>query len=362
MGTRKSTVAPGIYKRDNDDSSKSFVAQVRISPFKPTSKTFWTKQAAIDWQSETERSLRSQKARGSDRADLPALTVQTLANEFLADPEVKPLAYFDDLERLVAWWVNEFGTQRVTDVGVLKLRAARDKLIGTGDCTKAPATVNRYLSAFRACWNWGRTAGLIPQERSWPTRVLLTEPNGRVRYLSDDELANVLAAAAKHSTTMHTAIVVSLATGMRQGELLRLEWADIDTDRQTVRILQTKNGEARAVHLPPVAVDALKTLRRSGIIGRARVFLDGNGKGLTKAGLAKRWNIVRANADLEDFHWHDLRHSCASFLAQRGASLLEIGSVLGHKSPSVTQRYAHLVAGRAVTGHAALDEKLRGST
>ena len=54
-----------------------------------------------------------------------------------------------------------------------------------------------------------------------------------------------------------------------------------------------------------------------------------------------------------------LRHTCASYLAQNGANLLEIGSVLGHKSPSVTQRYAHLIEGAPVTGHTKLDDKLR---
>lgn len=349
-----------IAKYRNSDGSTSYVAQVRIKPFKPTAKSFDTKAAAKAWADDQEKTLKAQRDRGADRADLPSLTVAKLCEEFLADPEVKRLAYFDDLERLVAWWSNEYGTDRVVDVGVLKLRAARDKLTGSGKDKKAPATVNRYLSAFRSCWNWARTAGLVPQERGWPTRLLLTEPKGRVRYLSDDELAAVLKAAKEYSPTMYAAIVVSLATGVRQGELLRLTWADVDADRQTIRILIAKNGEARAVHLPQVAADALKLLRRNGIIGRVNVLLDDKGRPLTKERLADRWNVIRAAAGLEDFRWHDLRHSCASFLAQRGASLLEIGSVLGHKSPSVTQRYTHLVAGRAVTGHAALDEKLRG--
>ena len=54
---------------------------------------------------------------------------------------------------------------------------------------RAPATVNRHLSAMRACWNWARSAGLIPQDRLWPSRLMLTEPKGRTRYLTDDELA-----------------------------------------------------------------------------------------------------------------------------------------------------------------------------
>jgi integrase len=351
-----------VRRYKNSDGSTSYVAQVRIQPFKPIAKSFPTKPAANEWADETEKSLRKQRERGADRTDLPALTVKTLVDEFLGDSETKALRYFEDLERLCAWWVNEYGTTRVADLGVLKLRAARDKIKGTGDDARAPATVNRCLSAFRSCWNWGRTAGLIPQERGWPSRLLLTEPRGRTRYLTDDELAKLLAAAQKHSPAMYAAIVVSLGTGMRQGELLRLEWKDVDFDRKRVRILETKNDQPRAVHLPAIAIEALKALKAGPVVGQRAVFLfAAHSKSKDpKSALSARWKVVRKEAGLADFHWHDLRHSCASFLAQKGATLLEIGSVLGHKSPSVTMRYSHLVAGAPVTGAAALDDKLRG--
>ena len=71
------------------------------------------------------------------------------------------------------------------------------------------------------------------------------------------------------------------------------------------------------------------------------------------------WKAVRSAAGLKDFRWHDLRHSCASYLAQNGSGLLEIGNVLGHKSPSVTARYSPLVEGAPLPAHAGLDKKLR---
>jgi site-specific recombinase XerD len=89
------------------------------------------------------------------------------------------------------------------------------------------------------------------------------------------------------------------------------------------------------------------------------VFITDEGEPASKDWVSCRWKIIRANAGLKNFRWHDLRHSCASLLAQNGATLLEIGSVLGHKSPSATKRYAHLVEGAPVTGHTKLDEKLR---
>jgi integrase len=153
--------------------------------------------------------------------------------------------------------------------------------------------------------------------------------------------------------------MVSLATGLRQGELLRLEWKDIDFDKQTVTVLVSKNTKRRAVHLPEPAVAALKALRKN-LVGPRRVFVQEDGEPARKFWLNYRWHQVRTAAGLTDFRWHDLRHSCASFLAQNGATLVEIGAVLGHSSPSITAKYAHLVAGKPVTGAAALAEKLGG--
>jgi site-specific recombinase XerD len=76
--------------------------------------------------------------------------------------------------------------------------------------------------------------------------------------------------------------------------------------------------------------------------------------------LVYHWRETRAAAGLRDFHWHDLRHCCASFLAQNGATLLEIGHVLGHRDLATTLRYSHLVQSKPVTGHAGLDAKLWG--
>jgi integrase len=343
-----------FQKRTNGDNSKVVLAWVRIKGFKPASKSFPNLADAKAWATALEEELRKQRKHGQARKDLPTLTIKGLIEEFLADPETKQLKYFDDLEALLAWWVNHCGAEKVMQFGTVQLREARE-LISNG---RAPATVNRYLSALRSCWNWGRAAQFIPSEKVWPTRLFLTEPRERVRFLNDAELAAVMKAAKEHAPWMHAAVMTSLATGLRQGELLRLEWKDIDLAAGTVTVLISKNTKRRIVHLPAPAVDALKKLRRDGIIGKKPVFVDGNGEIADKSFLTFHWKKVRTAAGLIDFRWHDLRHSCASFLAQNGASLVEIGSVLGHSSPSITAKYAHLVAGKPVTGADKLAEKL----
>jgi integrase len=343
-----------ILKR-RTDAGNSWLAQVRVRPYKPVAKSFATRREANDWADSLEHELRGERRARRTRPNLTKLTVAELVRQYLDDPETRALRSYDSLEPLCAWWVNTYGGEKVLDVGALTLREARDRLLPG----RSPARVNRYLSAMRAAWNWGRAAELIPQKLAWPTRLMLTEPAGRKRFLSDDELARLLEASKTHSAVMHAAILVSIACGVRQSELLRLQWADVDFDRQRLRVMLSKNDEARSVHLPSSAALALKALKRAAVVGQ-HVFLADNGQPIKKSTLEFRWRAVRDAAKLRDFRWHDLRHSCASLLAQQGANLLEIGQVLGHKSASVTRRYSHLVEGAPVTGHAKLDEKLRG--
>jgi integrase len=347
------------HKRTNGDGSKAVIAWVRVKPFKTASRSFPTLSAAQEWADALEAELRKQRKTGDTRKDITSLTIKGLIEAYLADPEVMRLKYFSNLAQILSWWTNHCGGEKVLQFGTVKLREARE-LLSNG---RAPGTVNRYLSGLRSCWNWGRAAQYIPSEKVWPTRLFRTEPRERVRFLNDSELSGVMQAAEAHSPGMHAAVVVSLATGLRRGELLRLEWKDIDFERKTVTVQLGKNTtggapKRRIVHLNEPAITAIKKLRRDGVIGHKAVFLNSDGEPADKNYLVTHWRTVRTAAKLVDFRWHDLRHSCASFLAQNGASLVEIGSVLGHSSPSITAKYAHLVAGMAVTGSAALAAKL----
>lgn len=352
---RKAKLPKGVYRRRRG-SGAVYLALVRLKGFRPVSRTFPTSEEAIAWAAATRRELGAQRERGQARPDLPKLTVGGLVREYLADPAITELRSYQTYHDRLDWWVAQYGAVRVLDLSVLVLREARAKLIPG----RAPATVNRHIAAMRAAWNWGRAAGLVPQERTWPTKLMLPEPKGRTRYLSDVELKSLLAEAKARGATEYAMVVVSLATGVRQSELLRLTWADVDFERERARVLLSKNGESRAVHLPAVAIEALRAILRQGVVSATRCFIDSDGEPYRKDTIHHWWNVVRDRAGLTNFRWHDLRHSCASFLAQKGATLLEIGSVLGHRSPSVTMRYAHLVQGAPVTGHSALDEKLRG--
>jgi len=349
--------APNVQKRSNQDGSTSWVALVRVRPFHARSRSFSDRTTAVRWADEEKRKLKAERERAADaRADLTSLTVAQLAKAYLEDPETLLLASYKDSCARLAWWVNELGEKRIRELGVVTLREARDKLART---EITPATINRYLSALRSAWNWGRTSGYLSANQVWPPRLLLTEAKGRTRHLSDEELTKLLETARAYSPTMDAAVTVSIACGLRKGELLRLRWNHVDFDSASLRVLVSKNGESRGVHLPASAAATLRALKRGTVIAPA-VFITEKGEPAGQDWIERHWRRIRKTSGLEGFRWHDLRHSCASFLAASGASLLEIGSVLGHKSPITTKRYSHLVDTRPVTGHAALDAKLSG--
>jgi integrase len=108
------------------------------------------------------------------------------------------------------------------------------------------------------------------------------------------------------------------------------------------------------VHVTSATVGALRKLKKTKTPASSPVFP------FKWYVLENRWSKIRDAAGVKDFRWHDLRHSCASFLARGGSTLLQISDVLGHKSLASTKRYSHLAEGKAVPGHAALDKLLRG--
>lgn len=121
------------------------------------------------------------------------------------------------------------------------------------------------------------------------------------------------------------------------GELLRLRWSDVDVSRRALRILETKNGESRSIPLPQPAVEALRQLPRH--LGSDLLFATPEGPATFPR---KAWEKALKDSGVTDFRFHDLRHSCASYLAMAGATIREIEEILGHKSLQMTVRYSHL--------------------
>ena len=168
----------------------------------------------------------------------------------------------------------------------------------------------------------------------------LKEPRGSVRFLSDEERQRLLAACqVSKNTSLYTIVVLALATGGRQQELLTLCWPDVDLKRGAVTFHHTKNGERRALPLTGHALALMRQHAQVRHLDTALVFPSTSTK---RRRIRDAWEYAIERANIADFRFHDLRHTFASYLAMNGASLLEIAEALGHKSLAMVKRYAHL--------------------
>jgi integrase len=122
-------------------------------------------------------------------------------------------------------------------------------------------------------------------------------------------------------------VVLALSTGTRKQELLGLSWREVDFRRERLLPLVTKTGEQRSVSLVGRALTELQALAKVRRLDKPLVFPRRDGR--APIDLRHAWQQAVRQADLQDFRFHDLRHSCASYLAMNGASLVEIAEILG---------------------------------
>lgn len=206
----------------------------------------------------------------------------------------------------------------------------------------APATINRYNACIAALLSWCIKKRLTTKGYENPCKGIQSRPenNEVVRFLSEAERIALLN-ACKASTwdKFYLLVMLALTTGARRGELLKLTWGDIDFERQTASVNQTKNGDKKTLPLAPTVIEELNRFKAS---NSQELIFASKRRPDSAFNYNEIWYQTLKIAHIKNFRFHDLRHSCASYLAQSGATLLEIGAVLGHRQINVTKRYSHL--------------------
>jgi integrase len=207
---------------------------------------------------------------------------------------------------------------------------------------KSTATLNRYMVAIAAVFTWAIEQRLTPKGWVHPCRGIkrLPESDGRVRFLDEDERARLFAACkASQYPRLYPLVLTAMLTGARRGELLGLRWRDIDLAKGVASLGRTKNGDRRTLVLLPQVIEALRPIQ-----GDPERFLFGSVRSRfqSPANTDSAWRDAVTRAEVRNFRFHDLRHCCASYLAQAGTPLNVIAEVLGHRKLDMTKRYSHL--------------------
>lgn len=267
----------------------------------------------------------------------PPVTVAQLLDAYEVDwlPQKAPTTA-KQLKGLYVRIRRELGDIPLRDLTPLILRRWRDFLT----TQYKPGMVRRYLETLSGPLTAAvREYGWLDSNPMHKIRKPAVPP-GRVRWLTAEERQRLLAACmVSRNRQLFPLVMLALATGARKMELLTLTWEDVDLERGMIRFEVTKNKEKRGV---PVLGEALTILRHQAVWKtRSKwVFPRADGEAPVKVDVA--WQHACRRAGVENFRFHDLRHTAASYLAMSGASTLEIAEVLGHKTLQLVKRYAHL--------------------
>jgi len=314
---------------------------VRRKGFGTQTQTFAKKKDAETWARSIDAKIDSGALLVSN--ETKKMAVGEVIDRYIAEilPQKKSGAV---QKQQLLRWKELLGEVRLLALTPNKILLARSQIAAqkTRDGNLVSnATVNRYHAALGHVLKVAETQyGIIENN---PIRKVqkLKEPQGRVRYLSDEEQAALLSACEEDvNPLLLTIVLMAIATGMRKNEILNLKWADVDLSRQTALIEEPKNGQRRSVVLIEQIVARLEVLKDATAAKSAYLF---PGKSnLKPIDIKSAWYRATKAAKLEDFRFHDLRHTAASYLAMDGASIPQIAKILGHRSHQMASRYAHL--------------------
>lgn len=356
--------------------------------------TFSLKARAEEWARRLEGSREEMRALGTKST---TMTLADLARDFQAAGLGRPSR--------VQFWVERFGMRSLDDIAAEDIRDALNDytkgkaqvFVGHGktrplDRKRGPASRNRLRDQLASMYAWAI------EERGYPKNPVhdvsrVKEPKGRDRHLSDEETTRLLAAARGFVTAAQRAraekerqrverlaargitdpeplpplweklpllVMMALATGARASELTgKVRWERINWRDRTVQIDDTKNTDSRVLVLPqPVVLELMKHRQKTGLVfGRV-------GDAEKPFTVKKHWDAAVKAAGIENFRFHDCRHTAASNLVNQGVDLHTVGKTLGHRSLQSTARYAHLDidAVKAAVDRVMTSERLGGGT
>ncbi|MCB1114176.1 MAG: site-specific integrase [Chlamydiia bacterium] len=339
----KKRLPRGIDVRISSKNIVSFRVRIRKRGYPDQIKTFPDEKLAKQWLSEQERNaligihlphIRSTKHTLSEAID-----------RYINEELPKKPKNARNVRQHLEWFRKELGDYSLS---AIRPRLINEKIISleSGFTPKgkprSPTTVLRYLTSLSHLftiavknWEWVNENPI--------TKIKKPKANpGRQRYLSNEE-KNRLFKELRNSTNPNLLVIVMLAlsTGMRRGEIIHLRWQDVDIENQKISLKTTKNGRPRNIPCIGQTFDAILELKSSYLTPSDLLFPSPTNK-QKPYDFQSAWKGALKRAQINDFTFHDLRHSTASYLAANKRTLYEIGNLLGHESPQTTKRYAHL--------------------
>jgi integrase len=322
-----------IQKRIQKDGTASYRAMVRMRGAKHQTETFSRRGDAKDWIRRIEEEIKQGKIPSAEAA---RMTLGEALKRYAREITPKKKGKKREEARIKVWQAHDLSHRFLSAIRGTHLAEYRDARRAEG---KAEGTIRTELALIShvfkvAAKDWGME-GLRNPVKS------ITMPgtsNERSRRLEEREEERLLEAL---SGMPYMAALASLAieTAMREGELLKLTWADLDTQRRIAKLHDMKSGDSREVPLSSSAIRTIESLPRA-LDKSARVFP------LTQFQVVKQFREACTAAGIRDLRFHDLRHEAISRLFEypRSLNVAEVAAISGHKTWSQLRRYTQLRA------------------
>jgi integrase len=332
-----------IRKYEKKDGTVTYHAEVRRKNAKPLRESFPTLTQAKNWVRKVESSILEGKHVPDNKAR--KYTLSDLIDQYIRLHLNKHQGRLKDQMPHLKWWKENYGKRALIEITPSLLSEAREELLNgitSRKTNRTNSTVNRYFSTI------SRAFTLAFQELQWisenPFRRIskLKENGGRNRFLSREELHNLFDSCKKNKNPhLYGMVLIAASMGLRFGETANLQWKHVDFENGFVTLEATKNGDRRSVPLPEQLSNYLKNLERSKLPEEFLFPSKDSAKRYPPSMIRKAFQKALKEAKIENFKYHDLRHTCASHLAMNGATQGELMEILGHRSPTMTRRYAH---------------------
>jgi integrase len=335
----------GVYER-NCHYYIRFSADGKVVRKSVGRKGVITKTVAKQVLDEEKRKARLGEL-GIDKHKMPAL--EAISKEYINyQRNIKQKRSWKKDQEHLRHFCREFGNLKLSKITIKHIDDYKLKRVNE----VKPVTVNRELEVLRHLFylarKWDKFRGDNPVAKAG----LFKTESQRIRILTEDEEIRLLNLSEPH---LKPIIQMALMTGLRKGELLKLTWDDVnlDTNIITVRAENSKSKKSRKIPISSalriiLVEQKLKTDHKNSEEENAEkksyVFLTPEGKpysGKNPSALKRCFNTALKRAEVERLVFHDLRHTCATRMAERGASIIAVKEILGHSDIKTTMKYFH---------------------
>ena len=314
-----------ITKRANG----KWQAKCRKKGYKTVSKTFSRKYDAETWAKQIELEMERGIFESTAKAEHIQLT--NLLDQFW-DEVASNYKSSINVKYTIEYMKKVLGHIHLIDLSVDVVRDYKQyrlNKISSETTRKELSLLRRVIDYSMMEWNIH-----LPKGNPFHKVSLPAKGKARNRRLNAGEFDAIFKEAKNYGGYIAITFELAIETAMRRGEMINLEWANINYKKRTAFLPETKNGTSRTIPLSIRAIELIKMVKKDGDL-----LFPINGDSIGKA-----FRRVTDRAGIEDLRFHDLRHEATSRLFEKGLQLMEVSAITGHKDLTMLKRYTHLDA------------------